>query len=426
LRKRWKWPIEIGVKFLVIILIAAGVGAGVAWRIASNQGDTRFQAELDARDQAWQAEKAKLESSFKAQLRLAAGESTAPKIIETVKPASPAEILGKLVKLQVRPGPGQNAAVRQVVQELENLVECGPGALPAIRDFLGRNEEFDYEEDVNEFQAGWRDARITMDFIVPPSLRLGMLRAVARIGGPDAEKILADVQSATGRGVEVAFTALLLDELAPGKYRDASLAAAHELLQTPVITRENAQSRLDRNDRTWLYNLLVTFQDGTLGSLAQSQLVHPDGRLDPGSLRYLKETLKEKSIPILMQAYADTRLKDPIRKDQLVQVALAYAGVDEQAGKMLAMALGDASLPLKVRMDELAAIPRAGLEDQNKPTDRDLQIMENRVQILENIKNGLSDTNFAAQVGRAGQRLSDWVNNAKQAKARAASTDGKK
>jgi hypothetical protein len=420
------------VKFLVIILIAAGIGAGAAWKIVSTQADERRQAELAAQDRSWQAAKAALEESFKVQLKHAVSESipvapviSGPRAVEPARTASPTEILAKLLKLRVRPGPGQNAAVRQVVQQFENLVECGPDALPAIRDFLARNEEFDYEEDANEFQAGWRDARMTIDFILPPSLRLGLLRAVARIGGPEAEKVLGEVQGATGRGVEVAFAALLLDELAPGSHREASLAAAHELLQNPVITRDNAQSRLDKNDRTWLYNLLIAFQDPTLATLAQGQLVRADGRLDPSALRYLKETLKEKSIPILMQAYADPRLKDPIRKDQLVQVAIAYTGVDDQAARMFATAMADPNLSLKVRMDELAAMPRAGLDDPNKPTDHDLQILESRVQILENLKRSLADASFAAQVGRAEQRLSDWVSGAKLSKIKAQGADGK-
>jgi CheY-like chemotaxis protein len=79
-----------------------------------------------------------------------------------------------------------------------------------------------------------RDGRIPTEFNAPPSLRLGLLETAKRIGGDAGVQVLTEVLKVTGRGAEVAYTAYALEELVPGQYREAALAAARELLSHPA------------------------------------------------------------------------------------------------------------------------------------------------------------------------------------------------
>ena len=72
--------------------------------------------------------------------------------------------------------------------------------------------------------------RSLAEALAPPSLRFGLFDVVRQIGGADAEAILAESLAGSGRGLEVAYLTHVLEEMAPGKYKDAALAAARNLL----------------------------------------------------------------------------------------------------------------------------------------------------------------------------------------------------
>ena len=116
------------------------------------------------------------------------------------------------------------------------------------------------------------------DFLVPPSLRLGLIDVVAQIGGDEAMGILAETLDTTGRGVEVAHIARILQADAPGRYREASLKAAKDLLSNPVPA--GSPNRIDENARAYLYQVLALHQDTSFATAAQGQLVSAEGRVD--------------------------------------------------------------------------------------------------------------------------------------------------
>src|SRR6185503_1769266 len=165
-----------------------------------------------------------------------------------------------------------------------------------------------------------------VDSILPLSLRFGLFDAARQIGGVEAESLLADVLGATGRGVEVAWLARTLQEIAPDKYRDVALAAARELLARPLAT--NAASPLDRNERDQLFGVLTLYGDASYVGAAQAQLVRTDGEVDRSALRYLQQSLGQQAVPIAAQWYNDPRLTDPAKKEPFARLALNYVGTD--------------------------------------------------------------------------------------------------
>src|SRR6185436_3272044 len=190
------------------------------------------------------------------------------------------------------PGLSQSRALRQAVHDLEELIAAGSKALPAIREFFARNEDIDFAPTPTKGGKG----AVPDDFILPPSLRFGLLDVVKQIGGADAEKVLAEVLGTTGRGAEVAWVARALQQLAPNQYRDAALAAARELLaRTPAI---NPASPLDRGERDHLFSVLAMYGDNSYVSTAQAQLIQPDGAIDRSALKYLQQLLGQQTVAI--------------------------------------------------------------------------------------------------------------------------------
>src|SRR6185503_12087435 len=210
-----------------------------------------------------------------------------------VAPPDPVAIVARLRALRANAGVSSARMGRQIIYALEELIAIGPSALPAIREFLSRNEDVDYDLALAA-QGKSQRGTVPNDFVLPPSLRFGLLDATRQIGGAEAEAILADILASTGRGVELAWLARVLQELVPNKYRDVALTAARELLSRPLAS---AGSPLDRNDREHLFNVLSMYGDKSYVTTAQSQLVQADGVLDRNALRYLQQTLGSQAVP---------------------------------------------------------------------------------------------------------------------------------
>lgn len=100
---------------------------------------------------------------------------------------------------------------------LQTLIAQGPAAVPAIREFLENGEDVSFVEVMSD-----------ENFLDYSSLRTGLFEALRQIGGLDAEEVMLAELQATGRPLEVAVLAKVLDELAPGEYRQDSVNAARE------------------------------------------------------------------------------------------------------------------------------------------------------------------------------------------------------
>jgi hypothetical protein len=195
--------------------------------------------------------------------------------------------------------------------------------------------------------------------------------------------------------VELAWLARALQEMAPGSYRDAALAAARQLLANPLAA--NSTSPLDRKDRDHLFSVLAMYGDNSYVSTAQTQLVQADGALDRSALKYLQQLLGAQAVPIAAQTYNDPRLIDPARKEPLARVALNFVGADAQANEFYNKAINDLSLPKDDRRNLIEDLNQDGFLDRKNLGARDLPLIENRIAIIEQLAPSAADpVNLAA------------------------------
>ena len=384
-------------KTIVAVLLAAVLGFGAAWLILSRQQQTK-SAELAAGESDWQQEKAYLEQQLADARRKPAEVRTLTRNVSTTitNRLSAHEILEALVKLRPESSEESRSRVfRQIVFHLQSLAALGPEALPTIADFLKQNKDVDYSSDVLN-AAGERVNRGGVssfasrslgktDFLVPPSLRLGLVDVLDQIGGEEAQGILALVLDSTGRGVEVAHIARVLEEAAPDKYKENALKAAKDLLINPPAFDQ--PNRLDENSRAYLYQVLAMYNDTSFAQGAQGALVTTDGKIDRQALNYLGTVLKEQSVPALAAAYNNPLLTNQAEKANILNAALNYTGPSAQANQMFTELVGNESIPAPIRAYTIQSM--AGGSGRETPSET--SVIQARIQVLQNMRGSLKD-----------------------------------
>ncbi len=398
-------------KKLIVILLAAGVSFASAYFVVSNQK----AAQLKAAQARWDVEKAQLQAAAAAKGNPAA---PAPTVIVSAAPSAPAEespqdILNDLLNIKLGSGSGRNTALRVIVYKLETLAQRGKAAVPAIRSFLSRNVDLEYGEQsnasTNQTDAvgstnqtnnnggfaggpggrGGRGGRfrriqnLQTDWVVPPSLRLGLVATLKEIGGSEGEKALAEMLSITGRGVEIAYLARVLEEIAPGKYRDTAIAAAKELLMNPPSIQNPNQ--LDDLSRSYLFGVLEFFHDTSFSMNAQQMLVGADGRLDTDAMSYLAEVLKEQSVSALYQAYENPNLTNRFDKMSVGREVLNYVGQNSQANALFAETLNNTELDDRMKAMTVVQLAGGGFGPFAAQSPTDPQVINNRIQLLTSL-----------------------------------------
>jgi hypothetical protein len=377
-----------------VLFMFVGVAiAAMVFAFDIKRSGARHAEELATQQSAWAQEKAELETAIedaKSAARLIPQPTAmipapepAPTVVAPAK-TTPAELIARLRALKFTPN--RSRAARQAIHDLEELIAAGLAALPDIRAFLARNEDMDWDS----FSGGG----VPEDFVLPASLRFGLFDVAKKIGGLEAEAILAAVLSSTHRGVEIAWLARALQEMAPGGYSDAALAAARQLLINPLAT--NSASPLDRKDRDQLFGVLAMYQDNSYVGTAQSQLVQADGALDRSALKYLQQLLGAQAVPIVAQIYNDPRLTDPAKKEPLARVALNFVGADAQANAFYNKAINDLNLPNNDRKNLIEDLNQDGFANRKNLTTQDLPLIENRLAIIEQLAPSAADPINAA------------------------------
>src|SRR5688500_481751 len=163
--------------FLLLIALALGVGVGAV--LMSRHLSARHAQQIAEEQAAWQAERASLEQSLEDAKAWARNVSSvplpaSPQLAPASTKLSPAEIIAKLVALKNAP-PGQPRTLRETIYWLEELALTGKEALPAIRAFLARNEDFELGP-----APPSRSGRGLSDSVLPLSLRFGLFEVVKR------------------------------------------------------------------------------------------------------------------------------------------------------------------------------------------------------------------------------------------------------
>lgn len=381
-------------KIVIGILLAALIGFGGGWYFVSRQQHQQAGKMADA-EAGWQAEKAFLEQALAEAKRRQGGVRTVTQTVSTTvtNRLQPQEILDVLLKLNPNTGEEARSRVfRQIIHHLQLLAEWGPDATPVVRAFFKENKDVDYSGDLlNESgeritRSGFHSRNLTRtDFLVPPSLRLGLVDVLDQIGDEDAQAALAEVLDGTGRGIEVAYIARVLQDEAPDKYRENALKAAKELLANPpAIDQPN---RLDENARAYLYGVLSMFGDTSFVETAQGLLVSTEGKVDKQAMAYLSNTLKEKSAASLYAAFKDPKLTNQTEKSTLMTAVLNYAGPSAEANELFRNVLLDEAIPAGVRAYTVQGL--AGGGGKERPTDP--KLIESRLSLLQTYRGSLKD-----------------------------------
>ena len=436
-------------KTLVALLLSAGLGFAAAFFYVSQQKDAQHrqaQAELQAR---LDAEKGKAVAKPARSQPARVEQVTTTIEVPVATKASPKEFLDKLVHLKPGAGNARYQNIRQIIHQLESLADAGPASLPHIRAFLLQNQDISYErEEENQNRGetnnpagspaptpapGGGDTRTRtfgggggpggpggggfggfgggdprggfgnlprLEYYYPYSLRLGLFSVVNQIGGPAAEAILLEQLASTGRGVEVAALAQLLEAAAPAKHREAALAYAKELLANPI--KVPAPTRLDSASESFLYKVLLDFNDTSFAPTAQAMLVKAEGRLDRGAMSYLTAALKEQAVPAFYQAYRNPQLTNQMDKASLVSSTMAYAGLNPTANQLLR----------EIVANEQAGNSRGWVVSRLDNGELSPQVIQARIPLLESMKSGIQDERLLESLNRTLQNLQNKLNPA--------------
>lgn len=163
----------------------------------------------------------------------------------TATPAAPAndaaQIIARLAGINLTNGPLTTAHANAWKEDLARLAAAGPAALPVLGDFFARNVDLGIES------AGYGA------LLGHPTLRLGLLEVVEKIGGPDALALAQKVFATTADPAELVALARLIEKVEPGKHHAEFAAAAKETLALA------ATGNWDGRDVAPLYELLRNF-----------------------------------------------------------------------------------------------------------------------------------------------------------------------
>jgi hypothetical protein len=270
----------------------------------------------------------------------------------------------------------------------------GGEALPVIQEFLKKNQDVDYSGDlinasgerISRSGASFASRSVTRtDFIVPPSLRLGLVDVLEQVGTTEALQVLVEMLDTTGRGVEVAYIARVLQDEFPDQYRDNALKAAKDLLANPP--KIDQPNRLDENSRAYLYSVLVMYNDTSFAEAAQNLLVSPEGRVDRQAMNYLSGALKDQAVPALYSAYKSERLTNATERSQILNTLLNFTGPSAQANEVFKEIVSDESVPAAIRGFTIQAL--AGAPGRDKPSDP--QLIDARLQYLRTLRDSFKD-----------------------------------
>jgi hypothetical protein len=167
-----------------------------------------------------------------------------PRTAETIQAAN---AITRLTQLS-----STNALAPEQIEEINaqigQIVSLGAPAAAAIQDFLQKDTDL----------AFGKKAPIGPGSGAPESLRLGLIEALGKIGGPEATSVAADALQKTLAPAEIGLLAKTLEQHAPGEYRDAAIAASREALAAAVKDPNNTQ------EVAGLFQIIQTYGDSSV------------------------------------------------------------------------------------------------------------------------------------------------------------------
>src|SRR5258708_5104360 len=158
------------------------------------------------------------------------------------------QIIGQLAQVDLSKGELTSEQAQAMAQNLKKLAQQGAAAVPAIREFLDRNQDMIFEDVKGAKEVGYS------------SLRAGLLDALKQIGGPEALGLMASTLQTTADPREIAMLARNLEEAAPGQFSQETLNSVRETLA------QAAKGDLGKRDVGPLFQVLQTLGDATVAA----------------------------------------------------------------------------------------------------------------------------------------------------------------
>jgi hypothetical protein len=147
----------------------------------------------------------------------APGPQAAP---EAVPSSAAQEVIARVGQREFFVGGVSPQKAEELKRSFKQLVQEGAGAVPAIRAYLDRFQDMDFDPAGAAKQVGY------------PSLRMGMLDALRQISTPEALALSLQTLQTTTDPQEIGFLAKGLEkQLPPDQFRSVVLAAASESLE---------------------------------------------------------------------------------------------------------------------------------------------------------------------------------------------------
>jgi len=126
------------------------------------------------------------------------------------------KLIASLATFDLNRGPLSAEQVKELNQNIKKIASQGVAAIPAIKEFLEKNQDLNF----SEISGG-----NPTDY---PSLRMGLIDALQKIGGPEAIEVGIQTLQTTADPLEVAMLVRNLEKQAPEQYREMELKAARE------------------------------------------------------------------------------------------------------------------------------------------------------------------------------------------------------
>jgi len=150
---------------------------------------------------------------------------------EAVPPSAAQEVIARVGQPDFFTGGVSPQKAEELKRSFERLVKEGAGAVPAIRAYLDRFQDVDFDPVGASKQVGYT------------SLRMGMLDALRQIGTPEAKELSLQTLQTTGDPQEIAFLAKGLEpQLPPDQFRSVVLAAASETMALALSDQWNGRN----------------------------------------------------------------------------------------------------------------------------------------------------------------------------------------
>jgi hypothetical protein len=256
------------------------------------------------------------------------------------------QLVANLAQLDLSHGPISPEQAAQWKQGLKTLTDQGAAAVPAIREFLERNLEFDY----TAVKGG--------QLLEHSSMRGALLEALQQIGGPEATEVMLQTLRTTTLPAEIARLADYLEQQAPGQYRQETLGAISDVLAMasggqwpgwdvaplfPVLAKYGDPATLQQFQSQWRYYATMA-----LAGLEGGQGI-------PALIRQVQETAGSKN-DFALQILAQKAGAYPEATAALIEQARANQ-ISENAWRKIVVSLAGDQFFMGTRPEDAGIVP---------------------------------------------------------------------